>query len=146
MASSRATRTTPRAGGLPSSTTAPGASSSGPGSSTAPESECAPIVEAVAAHQVQAQVDAGGDPGGGQHVAVIHNALYGVTQEGTSARSFVNAPYKSGGKTEKLDHLSDAEIKRLRRERDEKPIVLASFGGHGLTVPYAAIARRSASA
>jgi penicillin-binding protein 2 len=34
-----------------------------------------------------------------EHVAVIHNALYGVTQEGTSARSFVNAPYKSGGKT-----------------------------------------------
>jgi len=33
------------------------------------------------------------------HVAFIHNALYGVTQEGTSARSFVNAPYKSGGKT-----------------------------------------------
>ena len=34
-----------------------------------------------------------------EHVAVIHNALYGVTQEGTSARSFVNAPFKSGGKT-----------------------------------------------
>ena len=34
-----------------------------------------------------------------EHVAVIHNALYGVTQEGTSARVFVGAPYKSGGKT-----------------------------------------------
>jgi penicillin-binding protein 2 len=34
-----------------------------------------------------------------EHVAVIHNAMYGVTQEGTAARSFVNAPYKSGGKT-----------------------------------------------
>ena len=34
-----------------------------------------------------------------EHVAFIHKALYGVTQEGTSARSFVNAPYKSGGKT-----------------------------------------------
>ena len=34
-----------------------------------------------------------------EHVAFIHGALYGVTQEGTSARSFVNAPYKSGGKT-----------------------------------------------
>jgi penicillin-binding protein 2 len=34
-----------------------------------------------------------------EHVAFIHNALYGVTQEGTSARSFVGAPYKSGGKT-----------------------------------------------
>jgi len=34
-----------------------------------------------------------------EHVAVIHNALYGVTQEGTSTRAFANAPYKSGGKT-----------------------------------------------
>jgi penicillin-binding protein 2 len=34
-----------------------------------------------------------------EHVAFIHGALYGVTQEGTSARSFVNAPYKSAGKT-----------------------------------------------
>ncbi|HEX7439889.1 MAG TPA: penicillin-binding protein 2 [Caldimonas sp.] len=34
-----------------------------------------------------------------EHVAFIHQALYGVTQEGTSARSFVNAPYKSAGKT-----------------------------------------------
>jgi penicillin-binding protein 2 len=34
-----------------------------------------------------------------EHVAVIHNAYHGVTQEGTAARSFVNAPYKSGGKT-----------------------------------------------
>jgi penicillin-binding protein 2 len=34
-----------------------------------------------------------------EHVAFIHRALYGVTQEGTSARSFLNAPYRSGGKT-----------------------------------------------
>jgi len=34
-----------------------------------------------------------------EHVAFIHKALYGVTQEGTSARSFVNAPYKTAGKT-----------------------------------------------
>ncbi len=34
-----------------------------------------------------------------EYVAFIHHALYGVTQEGTSARSFVGAPYKSGGKT-----------------------------------------------
>src|SRR5882672_8269502 len=34
-----------------------------------------------------------------EHVAFIHQALYGVTQEGTSRTSFVNAPYKSGGKT-----------------------------------------------
>jgi len=34
-----------------------------------------------------------------EHVAFIHQALYGVTQEGTSRTSFINAPYKSGGKT-----------------------------------------------
>jgi penicillin-binding protein 2 len=34
-----------------------------------------------------------------EHVAFIHKALYGVTQEGTSARSFVGAPYKTAGKT-----------------------------------------------
>ena len=34
-----------------------------------------------------------------EHVALILRALYGVTQEGTSARVFVGAPYKSGGKT-----------------------------------------------
>jgi penicillin-binding protein 2 len=34
-----------------------------------------------------------------EHIAFIHNAYYGVTQEGTSARSFTGAPYKSGGKT-----------------------------------------------
>jgi penicillin-binding protein 2 len=34
-----------------------------------------------------------------EYVAFIHNALYGVTQEGTSAKVFVGAPYKSAGKT-----------------------------------------------
>jgi len=34
-----------------------------------------------------------------EHVALINHALYGVTQEGTSVRSFVGAPYKTGGKT-----------------------------------------------
>jgi penicillin-binding protein 2 len=34
-----------------------------------------------------------------EHVEVIRRALYGVTQEGTSTRVFVGAPYKSGGKT-----------------------------------------------
>ncbi len=34
-----------------------------------------------------------------EHVAVIHQAMFGVTQEGTSARSFANAPYQTGGKT-----------------------------------------------
>ena len=34
-----------------------------------------------------------------EHVAFIHKAMFGVTQEGTSARVFAGAPYKSGGKT-----------------------------------------------
>ena len=34
-----------------------------------------------------------------EHVALINRALYGVTQEGTSVRSFAGAPYKTGGKT-----------------------------------------------
>ena len=34
-----------------------------------------------------------------EHVALIANALHGVTQEGTSRAVFVGAPYKSGGKT-----------------------------------------------
>ncbi len=34
-----------------------------------------------------------------EDVAVIRRAMYGVTQEGTSRTSFVNAPYQSGGKT-----------------------------------------------
>jgi penicillin-binding protein 2 len=34
-----------------------------------------------------------------EHVALITEAMYGVTQEGTSTRVFAGAPYKSGGKT-----------------------------------------------
>ena len=34
-----------------------------------------------------------------EHVAVIRRAMVGVTQEGTSTRVFVGAPYLSGGKT-----------------------------------------------
>jgi penicillin-binding protein 2 len=34
-----------------------------------------------------------------EHAAFIQRAMHGVTQEGTSARSFSGAPYKSGGKT-----------------------------------------------
>ena len=34
-----------------------------------------------------------------EHVALITSALHGVTQEGTSVRSFAGAPYKTGGKT-----------------------------------------------
>ncbi|WP_425256799.1 penicillin-binding protein 2 [Rubrivivax sp. RP6-9] len=34
-----------------------------------------------------------------EHVALIRRALHGVTQEGTSTRVFMGAPYQSGGKT-----------------------------------------------
>ncbi len=34
-----------------------------------------------------------------ENIEVIKNAMIGVTKEGTSARSFANAPYVSGGKT-----------------------------------------------
>ena len=34
-----------------------------------------------------------------EHVELITKAMHGVTQEGTSVRSFLGAPYKSGGKT-----------------------------------------------
>ena len=34
-----------------------------------------------------------------EHVELVLRAMYGVTQEGTSVRSFVGAPYKTGGKT-----------------------------------------------
>lgn len=34
-----------------------------------------------------------------EHVQIIRRALHGVTLEGTSVRSFVGAPYASGGKT-----------------------------------------------
>ncbi len=34
-----------------------------------------------------------------EHVALVMNAMHGVTQEGTSTRVFAGAPYKSGGKT-----------------------------------------------
>jgi penicillin-binding protein 2 len=34
-----------------------------------------------------------------EHVELIRRALYGVTQEGTSVRSFIGAGYASGGKT-----------------------------------------------
>jgi penicillin-binding protein 2 len=34
-----------------------------------------------------------------EHVELLRRALHGVTQEGTSVRSFAGAPYKTGGKT-----------------------------------------------
>ena len=62
------------------------------------------LVRAIENVETRAQRKLSGDalppiPLKPEHVAVIHQALYGVTQEDTSARSFLNAPYKSGGKT-----------------------------------------------
>jgi penicillin-binding protein 2 len=34
-----------------------------------------------------------------EHVELVTRAMYGVTQEGTSVRSFIGAQYKTGGKT-----------------------------------------------
>jgi penicillin-binding protein 2 len=34
-----------------------------------------------------------------EHVALVMNAMHGVTQEGTSTRIFAGAPYRTGGKT-----------------------------------------------
>jgi penicillin-binding protein 2 len=34
-----------------------------------------------------------------EHVDFVRHAMFGVTQEGTSRSSFLNAPYQSGGKT-----------------------------------------------
>ena len=59
-------------------------------------------VRDVVSHEVQAM--AGVDPLPAlpfkpEHVALVMNAMVGVTQEGTSKAVFVGAPYKSGGKT-----------------------------------------------
>ena len=46
------------------------------------------------------------------------SAMYGVTQEGTSARSFVDAPYKTGGKTgtaQVIEHQGEREVQRRAR-------------------------------
>ena len=59
-------------------------------------------VRDVVSHEVQAM--AGVEPLPAlpfkpEHVALVMNAMVGVTQEGTSRAVFVGAPYKSGGKT-----------------------------------------------
>ncbi|HJV95452.1 MAG TPA: penicillin-binding transpeptidase domain-containing protein, partial [Albitalea sp.] len=62
------------------------------------------LVQAIENVETRAQRRLSGDalpslPWRPEDVAVIRQALYGVTQEGTSARSFTGAAYKSGGKT-----------------------------------------------
>ena len=62
------------------------------------------LVKVVESVSTRAQRRQGGEelpslPWRPQDVAFIRNAMFGVTQEGTAARSFVNAPFRSGGKT-----------------------------------------------
>ena len=78
-----------------------------------------------------------------EHVELIMRALHGVTQEGTSVRSFAGAPYKSGGKTgtaqavgikanEKYDAVQDGRaqarplaVHRRRAARPDPTVALA---------------------
>jgi len=59
-----------------------------------------------------------------EHVAVIRNAMVGVTQTGTSSRVFAGAPYTSGGKTGTAQAVSLGKnekysaIKLQERKRD----------------------------
>jgi penicillin-binding protein 2 len=62
------------------------------------------LVRAIENVETRAQQRLSGDaletlPWKPEHVEIIHQAMYGVTQEGTAARSFLTAPYKTGGKT-----------------------------------------------
>jgi len=67
-----------------------------------------------------------------EHVAFIHKAMYGVTQEGTSRTSFVNAPYQSGGKT------GTAQVIGIKQDQkyDEKRVKEA-HRDHALFIAYA---------
>ena len=62
------------------------------------------LVKLVENFETRAQVRPVGEalpplPWNADHVAFVRRAMFGVTQEGTSRGSFVNAPYQSGGKT-----------------------------------------------
>ena len=62
------------------------------------------LVRAIENVETRTQQTLSGDameplPWNPEHVAFIHQALYGVMQEGTAARAFLGAPYRSGGKT-----------------------------------------------
>lgn len=52
-----------------------------------------------------------------EHVELIRNALYGVTQEGTSTRVFMGAGYKSGGKTGTAQAVGIRQNEKYNKER-----------------------------
>jgi penicillin-binding protein 2 len=52
-----------------------------------------------------------------EHVDVIRRAMYGVTQEGTSTRVFMGAPYQSGGKTGTAQAVTIRQNEKYNKER-----------------------------
>ena len=52
-----------------------------------------------------------------EHVELIRNALYGVTQEGTSTRVFMGSGYKSGGKTGTAQAVGIRQNEKYNKER-----------------------------
>lgn len=52
-----------------------------------------------------------------EHVQVVLEAMHAVTQEGTSTRSFVGAPYRSGGKTGTAQAVSIRQNERYNAAR-----------------------------
>jgi penicillin-binding protein 2 len=56
-----------------------------------------------------------------EHVAVVRQALHGVTQEGTSARGLPGAPYKSGGKTGTAQAWASGQREVQRRQAGRAP-------------------------
>ncbi|GIX24687.1 penicillin-binding protein 2 [Caldimonas sp.] len=67
-----------------------------------------------------------------EHVKVVLEAMYAVTQEGTSTRSFVGAPYRSGGKT------GTAQAVSIRQNERYDAAKLAEYlRDHALYVAFA---------
>ena len=54
------------------------------------------------------------------HVALVLNAMYGVTQEGTSTRVFAGTPYRSGGKTGTAQAVGIRQSERYNAARLEE--------------------------
>ncbi len=55
-----------------------------------------------------------------EHVALVLNAMYGVTQEGTATRVFAGAPYRSGGKTGTAQAVGIRQSERYNAARLEE--------------------------
>lgn len=67
-----------------------------------------------------------------EHVAVIHRALFGVTQEGTAARSFGGAPYRTAGKT------GTAQVIALSQtEKYDAAVIQEQHRDHALYIAFA---------